>query len=235
MRPESKRRRLDAQKLTRLQRYVRRYLAVRNWDDPISGAQLRRATSLALIEPGRAEYLFDPAALGDFLLRTASFAHPVTRRPLQVPEVRRLRRMLPAHEARLLGLTWEFQLEIRQELARSREDVDLVENHCGALWAGHLDSEEVGWQIGEASDVEYLIVMSRLGELSPEAARRAISVHGEQLRRRAAWYEAESLEYLHDILRRASALLPASGSAAPRHGLAVLLTHSSPVASLGPD
>ena len=252
MRPEPKRRRLDSLKLlrlARLQRYVRRYLAVRNWDDPISGAPLRRATSLALVEPGCVEYRFDPATLCDFLLRTANFTHPVTRRPLQSLEVRRLRRLLPEHKGRLLALTWEFQLEIRQELTRNREEVDLVEDHSGALWAGHLDSEEAGGELGgelgggfgdaPASGAEYLIIMSRLGELSPAAAHRALAVHGEQLRRRAAWYDSESLEYLEGLLRRASALLPVQSTqhdglaeGQPSRGLTVLLAHTLPVAAL---
>jgi hypothetical protein len=199
--------------------FLHRFRSIRNWQDPITGSRLAWKTSYHVVEPAGCAYQFDPEALAAYFISSGQFLNPVTRRPLLSPEVRRLARAIEERRGKVLLLTWEFQEDVRRSIALERETIDVLEEHCGSIWAEMLDGAEVYG--GSSSTYEYVSSMTRLMGISPTSARGAVSHHRARLDQRRCWLEPLVYDHLARSLQRVEELIPVGSSEVA--GLATLV------------
>ena len=213
-----------------VQRAVRKYRSVCNWQDPATLSTLTRKESFSLVEPNGSTYLFDVRTLAQMCLAAGNFTHPYTRRVLLLPEVLRLARRLPKQGRNLLLLTWKYRDVIQERIEQQRSLCAFLEGDCGRFWNVLLEAEEAE----EHTDCicvwfNYEDSFRRLAKASPLAAADNIALHREQLEQRAVWLSPEFRGWLSKSLERLEEDHPRPPrNASPLSGLELVVASALP-------
>ena len=173
----------------RIQRWFRReWCMVEVWDAATCACRLRprRREQLVLVEPCGRSYAFDPKSLVAIFLATALFEHPITRRALLTPELKRLHNKLDSTSSFLVQCTFDYRAQARGTASAEESLATWLQGTAGehldqALLAAEEDAEnEVIDDFLEAYEDAMAELRARVPASVPETLRQ----HECVLRRR---------------------------------------------------
>lgn len=189
-----------------IQRGFRRWRFLRAQVDPFSLAPIPLPFAFVLVEKDGVQHAFDVREYVRYLLKTACFCNPFSRRPLEEGEVARLLRTQPRGLRAVLRATYLCQAEL-QRFALEVADLD---RH--ALLSERVDScLEAMLEVAERHFFDFSIYMVKehlktyealLEDLFEEDARRTADLqkrHVCVMKQRGILCPPEVLEYVKDV------------------------------------
>jgi hypothetical protein len=192
----------------RLQRWERGWLPYVGLEDPVALERPRPERRLLIVEPNSVVYAFDAPTLARGYVVNASFEHPVTRRPLLSPELRRLRRRLQlcdqAPLAKLTDLTFQFAPELRRFLAERSDLPDCLHSLAAERLDAALTCAEgfCDLDVVEEELDEYEAIVTSVFFRARSTTRRLLRLHAALLERRSEGLRPWIVEEVRGRLRR---------------------------------
>lgn len=189
-----------------IQRSFRRWLFLRGQKDPFSLAPIPLPFAFVLVEKDGVRHAFDVREYARYLLKTACFCNPFSRRPLEEGEVARLLRTQPRGLREVLRATYLCQAEL-QRFALEVADLDhhalLSERIDGCLEAVLGVAEKHFFDFSIYMVMEHLqtyeALLEDLFEVDTQRTADLQKRHVCVMKQRGILCPPEVLEYVKDL------------------------------------